>query len=512
MARHRAPKRRVRLMLDRAEHEARTYGNWAEPSSPGILGLSSSGTVLLFVGLVFALLILTIWGVVAGSVSFVLIGSVLWLILRKDKHRRNLLSRGATYVAWVWTRRRRRNIYRSGPLSRIPRGTWSPPGLLARLRLTEFRDGFGRPFCLVHARREPGTVTVVVEVQPDGASLVDQQDVDLWVANWGQWITELSEDSSIRGATVTVETRGSVGARLKEEVRVNLSESAPEFARQVVLQAAEQLPRGDGPVTGYVALVMSTAFNGRTRSVDEMGVEIASRLPTITSRLEASGAGAATPLTAQGLCEVVRHAYDPAVGDAIEVGQVRGDVPSLDWQDVGPTAMQVHWDYLVHDSAVSRTWLMTTGPRQLVREGVLRELVGPNSMVRTKRVTLIYRPIPAERAGDTADSDVAATTFNLTSSKRPSSRRVLKRAKAQRTANEEASGASLVNTSMLVTATVKSTDDLVDADAAIEKLGNSARIRLRVVYGSQDSAFAASLPVGIILPHHVAIPVELREL
>ena len=31
------------------------------------------------------------------------------------------------------------------------------------------------------------------------------------------------------------------------------------------------------------------------------------------------------------------------------------------------------------------------------------------------------------------------------------------------------------------------------------------------VYGSQDSAFAAALPLGLVLPKHIKIPAELRE-
>jgi hypothetical protein len=34
---------------------------------------------------------------------------------------------------------------------------------------------------------------------------------------------------------------------------------------------------------------------------------------------------------------------------------------------------------------------------------------------------------------------------------------------------------------------------------------------LRVVYGSQDSAFAAALPLGLVLPKHLRVPGEVRE-
>jgi hypothetical protein len=78
------------------------------------------------------------------------------------------------------------------------------------------------------------------------------------------------------------------------------------------------------------------------------------------------------------------------------------------------------------------------------------------------------------------------------------------------TAEEEANGAGLVNFGMVVTATVTDPTRAADAKAAIENLSATARLRLRVVTGAQDSAFAAALPLGIVLPKHLKLPAELR--
>jgi hypothetical protein len=79
------------------------------------------------------------------------------------------------------------------------------------------------------------------------------------------------------------------------------------------------------------------------------------------------------------------------------------------------------------------------------------------------------------------------------------------------TAAKEARGAGLVNFGLLVTATVTSADRLDAARQAIDHLAPTARIQLRPVYGSQDSAFAAALPLGRVLPAHLRVPGELRE-
>jgi hypothetical protein len=64
---------------------------------------------------------------------------------------------------------------------------------------------------------------------------------------------------------------------------------------------------------------------------------------------------------------------------------------------------------------------------------------------------------------------------------------------------------------ILVTATVHSAEELPVAAAAVDTLSAPARLRLRRMYGSQASAFAAALPLGIVLPDHIKVPALVRE-
>ncbi len=54
-------------------------------------------------------------------------------------------------------------------------------------------------------------------------------------------------------------------------------------------------------------------------------------------------------------------------------------------------------------------------------------------------------------------------------------------------------------------------DGLPDAAAAIDNLSATARVMLRPVYGSQDSAFTAGLPLGLVMAQHVKVPAEIRS-
>jgi len=109
------------------------------------------------------------------------------------------------------------------------------------------------------------------------------------------------------------------------------------------------------------------------------------------------------------------------------------------------------------------------------------------------------------------EQDKRNADFRATASTRPTARALTDQRAATATAQEEARGAGLVNFGMVVTASVTAADRLPDARAAIDNLSATARIQLRTVYGSQDSAFAASLPLGLVLPRHLRVPAEIRE-
>jgi hypothetical protein len=277
-------------------------------------------------------------------------------------------------------------------------------------------------------------------------------------------------------------------------------------------EVIQTYPEGSALVSARVALTFKGVDrNGRRRKDEDMGRELASRLPALTQSLNSTGAGAARPVTAQELCETVRIAYDPASAVLIDEARSQGMSPELAWTDVGPAGAQAFWDKYRHDSAWSVSWQMTQAPRGEVFSSVLSQLVGPHPDIDRKRVTLLYRPLDAATAARMVESDKRNASFRATASARPSARSMAEARAADRTAQEEARGAGLVNFGMVVTGTVMSAEQLPDMVAAIDNLGATARVLLRPAYGSQDSAFVAALPLGIVLPSHLSVPAGLRE-
>ena len=211
------------------------------------------------------------------------------------------------------------------------------------------------------------------------------------------------------------------------------------------------------------------------------------------------------------MCEVIRTAYDPRAARLIDEAYAAEGVPELRWFDVGPTASEAAWGSYRHDDAWSITWEMSAAPRGEVQSSVLYQLLAPHRDIARKRVTLLYQVMDAAQAARIVEADKRNADFRATSSTRPSARVSREKMSATATADEEAKGAGLVDFGLLVTATVTREEDLPDAEAVVDNLAATARITLRRVHGSQDSAFAAALPLGLVLPKHLSVPAVVRS-
>jgi hypothetical protein len=489
----------------------RTYGNWRRPRTAGLFGLGTWGTRVMFAGIIVTIIAVMVGGLIPGAIVFTVMALGLLTVSRKDADGRSILTRASGQVGWLRTKQGGANLYRSGPTGRGPWGTNQLPGLAAGSRLYEYEDSYGRPFALIYLP-STGDYTIVIGTEPDGAALVDPEQIDSWVADWGHWLGGLSDEPGMVAASVTVESAPDNGTRLRQEVTMSMDPNAPAFSRQMLYEVLATYPNGSASIRAYVAVTYNAQarMGSRRRTVDEMGRDLAARLPGLTQDLSATGAGAARPLSAGQLCEVIRIAYDPDASELIDNARVAGEDTGLRWPDVGPSGHQANWDSYRHEGAMSVTWQMTEAPRGIVQSNILGKLLAPNSEIDRKRVTMLYRPIDSGTAAAIVDADLRAATAIVTG-ERSHTRDMTGARAAAATAQEESQGAGLVNFGVIITATVADPARLPDVRATVENLSNTARLRIRVAYGSQDSAFAAGLPLGIVLPKHLRVPIQFRE-
>jgi hypothetical protein len=491
-----------------------TYGNWRRPQSPGVAGLGLLGTGVLVAGMVLVIVLLT-FSIAAAGIGVVALAAVMAPLLLKDRHGRNGIQRLSARVSWAQGRGRGWRNYRSGPVGRARSGRFQLPGLGAQMTAVDATDAFNRPFVLLH---HPGTghVSTVIETSPDGNALVDEAQVDQWVAHWGAWLSALGQETGLVGASVTIETAPDSGTRLDREVNGHLAADAPALARQVMAEVVRDYPSGSASITCRIALTwtLQTAFGGsRRRSVAEMAIEIGNRLPGLTQPLVAAGGGVAEPMTTATLAAAIRVAYDPQVHALVdEAGAANAGIA---WEDAGPSAAQEAADHYWHDGAMSVTWAMSGAPRGLVFSNVLAKLLAPHRDISRKRVTLLYRPHDAARSAELVERDRRDALFAAQGGGRrgPSARNVVSVQAAEQAAREEARGAGLTRFGMMVTATVIGADrDTVrQVESTVDSLGTASRIVLRRLWGSQSAGFLAALPLGLVIPAHLKVPASVRE-
>ena len=505
-------------MAQVSEVAEQRFGNVRLPRSAGLWHFGMVGTALVMVAAVLWVITFMFVGLMPALGELVLtVPLTLWLTV-PDRHRRTQAQKQAERSAARHRRRRGAHLQLSGPTGRVPEGRFSLPGILAATSLGEVTDAYGRACVLVHHHRL-GRLTAVVETQPDGAALVDREDLNRRVGNWGAWHRSLPNVTGVLAVTATVETAPASASRLRNlmERRMARDVDVPaevdegrDLAKQIVRDVVEASPDGAALVRGWVALTYGISRPGRKRGVREAGVDIATQLPGLTGALQPTGAGVCRPCTAQRLCEAVRVAYDPGIAAALEDAKARGETPELRWSQVGPSYAQAFPDRYEHESGYSITWAMAGVPSEW-RNNVLERLIAPHPDIDRKRITLVYRPIPPGAAARQVEKDVqnAEIRRQTAGKRRPSAQAHWDVRRAEMTADEHARGAALEDMGMLVTATVMDQERLPAAIDAIESAAGT--IELRRLWHAQSLGFAAGLPLGIDLAAYVRTPRWLRE-
>ncbi|MDJ0344236.1 hypothetical protein QMK19_28935 [Streptomyces sp. H10-C2] len=487
-----------------------TYGNWRKPQTAGLGKLGLGGTLLLLGGMIVVVLT-ALASVVAALVLAVLLLMALAPLLVRDRHGRTALQRMAVRIGWRRSVSNGSHLYRSGPLGRTRYGTCQLPGLAAASTVMEASDAYNRPFALLTYPNTNHHV-VVLTTDADGAGLVDQDQVDTWVAHWGQWLAGLAHEPGLVGASVSIEAAPDTGVRLRHEVESNLVEGAPALAAAMFAEVLESYPAGSAQISTRITLTYSGAARPGVprRTANDMAVELGNRLPGLTSTLASTGAGPARPMTAVQLAEAVRVAYDPSVATLVEQARSTGG-SGLTWSDSGPIGAEETWEHYRHDSAHSVTWSMSEAPRGEVFSSVLTTLLRPHSDIARKRVTLLYRPHDPAAAAKIVERDRLDALFRAQAEPVSKARENAALRAAEQSAREEATGAGVLRFALLYTATATDAADLPLVAAATDTLSAPARIRLRPVVGSQASAFAAALPIGLVLPSHLSVPASVRD-
>ncbi|WP_067466180.1 SCO6880 family protein [Actinomadura macra] len=481
-------------------NEVRTYGGWRRRHGIGLLGMDTTAT---FVALGAAMLLVLVAATAPRLLVYVvppaLIGGGLGLIrVGGVPVARLVLGR----CRWRWGVLRGHNRYRAGVVINHPRA-FQLPGVLAPLTLLSAEDGYGGRYGIVWDRRT-GLLTATLRVVPTSTWLADRGDADSWVASWGGWLATLGHMPVVRWVTVAVETAPEPGSTLADAVDRAVIPAAPAPARIIMSELVRTAPAAAADVDTRVSITFDPKASSATpKDLFEAVAELGRTLDGLASRLGGCGVSVLGRATAAEIAGAVRIAFDPdARGEVNRLLARPGSEDVLSWADAGPVAATEHTGHYEHDGGHSVSWAWHEPPRQNVRSDILARLVAPGPF--PKRITLQYRALPAAAASRVLQQEVNAAAFRTQFRRRTgrdeTARDSWDAARARQAATEEAMGAGVCLVSMYATVTVTDPEQLRRAVAHVEAAADSAKIRLRRLWGSQAAGFATTLPCGICPP------------
>ena len=358
--------------------QVRSYGGWRRSRSIGLLGLGTTGTLVLlgcFAGLLLtaavslrALLYIGPPALLAGAASMIRVGGI------------PLAQLAVQRVRWHHGTRAGHTSYRAEVVFRHT-GVLQLPGTLAATELLSAEDGYGGRYGLVRDRRT-GYLTATLRVVPTSTWLADTGDADGWVANWGGWLASLGYLPTVRWVSVTVDTAPDPGSTLTGQVAAAIDPSAPRPAIAIMDQLVAAAPAAAADVATRVSITFNPAASpAAPRDLAEAITQTGQTLAGLESALGSCGVTVLGRARAADIAGIVRTAFDPAVRGqvsrllATRIGPALEE--QLNWASAGPAGAEETWDRYRHDSGTSVSYAWREAPRQNVRADVLARLLSP---------------------------------------------------------------------------------------------------------------------------------------
>lgn len=436
-----------------------------------------------------------------------------------DTHGKSALQRHVPWLAW-------RQADKQGLTSYVPMGEHKLPGVLASSELYEFNTTSGEPFAVV---RYPSShlYAVTVGCQPDGASMLDPSDIAGQVLRHGEWLGSLALEPDLVQCIITIETTADGGPALQASIRSKEAEDAHPLSKVLMTKALEKYPQGSqGVLVSATATFRAPAaeidLDGKrvkTRNqvdeVEQVGTLLGTRMPHLWADLPECGAGNAVPYTADDLIERVRVAFNPGDRTIYAAARAAGKPRPLSlWTSAGPSGHYDRWNWYEHGDGGSITWEFTgfTGP--LIQADSLLPLLETGGKDDTStRISIIYRPLPAGKAGRAVESNYNAAKGRRADANRPKASHTISVDDADRARYAAAAGHAVFDFSIVVTTTAENARVLLPkAKAAVAGLAPNARLRLRPCNGIQAAMFAQGLgPLGLVMSKHLRLPAALTN-
>lgn len=368
------------------------------------------------------------------------------------------------------------------------------PGVLSTLKVRDEVDGLGNPVQLIHHTRAD-QLSVTIESAPAGISMNTQTKTTDLVTNYASWLSSLSGENGLRGAQVVIDSVFESSAPLAESILSNLKPDAPAVAQQIARESAGMLPERVATVRAYT--VLGYKISELADDVDGAAAEVLSMIPRHLKALSAAGAGVSQVMADADYADMLYTAYDPR-RNAEVAQEIKDEIPAYrSFEGAGPAYFNSsHPRVVLHDGVASMTIMMTEPSKSKITDHSFEKLFAPNRNFLRKRVSLIYRPVPASAQHSRVNNASRATTTEVSSKKRRTAFDKKKKAAAEAAMNQAAEGAVIQEWALMVTVTFEPT----------RAAQRTAENELKALMGgmkwcfadfSADAAFHQTLPLGL---------------
>ena len=368
------------------------------------------------------------------------------------------------------------------------------PGVLSTLKVRDEVDGLGNPVQLIHHTRAD-QLSVTIESAPAGISMNTQTKTTDLVSNYASWLSSLSGENGLRGAQVVIDSVFESAAPLAESILSNLKPDAPAVAQQIARESAGMLPEKVAHVRAYT--VLGYKISELADDVDGAAAEVLSMIPRHLKALSAAGAGVSQVMADADYADMLYTAYDPR-RNAEVAQEIKDKIPAFrSFEGAGPAYFNSsHPRVVFHDGVASMTIMMTEPSKSKITDHSFEKLFAPNRNFLRKRVSLIYRPVPASAQHARVNNASRATTTEVSSKKRRTAFDKKKKAAAEAAMNQAAEGAVIQEWALMVTVTFEPT----------RAAQRTAENELKALMGgmkwcfadfSADAAFHQTLPLGL---------------
>ena len=368
------------------------------------------------------------------------------------------------------------------------------PGVLSTLKVRDEVDGLGNPVQLIHHTRAD-QLSVTIESAPAGISMNTQAKTTDLVTNYAAWLSSLSGENGLRGAQVVIDSVFESAAPLAESILSNLKPDAPEVAQQIARESAGMLPAR----VAHVRASTTLGYKISELADDTAGAaaEVLSMIPRHLKALSAAGAGVSHVMADADYADMMYVAYNPH-RNAEVAQEIKDDIRAFrSFEGAGPAYFNSsHPRVVFHDGVASMTIMMTEPSKSKITDHSFEKLFSPNRNFLRKRVSLIYRPVPASAQHARVNNASRATTTEVSSKKRRTAFDKKKKAAAEAAMNQAAEGAVIQEWALMVTVTF-------EPNRAAQR---TAENELKALMGglkwcfadfSADAAFHQTLPLGL---------------